>query len=136
MYSSIASCAIDSVRVLNGLWDVIGVDSAERGVLLARVAAEVEAVYKSRVGSERLRQECLLGEIQALRTTISDMMVSLEESVVVVSALPPPLCLGCCPRGSTLTAAPPTLPPAPLTLSPSPLLCPTACPSLSQRAAP
>jgi len=84
--SALSSCANDAVRQLNTLWDAIGVESEERAVFLARVAAEVEAVYKSRVSSESLRQQGLLGEIKSLQTTISDMMVSLEESVEVVRA--------------------------------------------------
>ena len=80
----LAAIGNDSVRALNELWDTIGVDTEERAAFLARVAAEIEAVYRARVGSEALRQEGLRSEIQGLQTTIADMMVSLEESVEVV----------------------------------------------------
>lgn len=71
---------------LSGIWDAIGVQSAERAAFIDTLAASVAALYRDAVSSQEQRLALLQGECSALCSTIEGMQMAMAEATAVVRA--------------------------------------------------
>ena len=67
------------------MWDVMGVQPAERATFIAALAKDVAAVYTSRIDMEKVRQRGLESNIASLLSMIANIKIAMGMAEDTVS---------------------------------------------------
>jgi hypothetical protein len=84
MALNLETLASETNASLKRCWDDLGVSSDERGQYLQSLAADITAIYRSRVESQELRRTQKIEEIAALESVIQNMQRAMEEPETAV----------------------------------------------------